>query len=173
MPAPAEENRIPSETNKDERFPKGSFVFWFLMVLAAVAADQVTKRLAFGTDWLGALGSGTSLVHKQLFLNDRFAFSLPLPAAVMLVVYAVAAALIARHVVRKFREFSKLEAAAWALITGGAISNIAERLVLGHVRDFLYVASGIFNLADGFILIGVAVLLVQYAARGSTQPYDR
>lgn len=52
-----------------------------------------------------------------------------------------------------------------ALVIGGALGNIVDRLQIGKVRDFLLfhwddLAWPAFNLADSAITVGVAVLLV-------------
>ncbi len=57
------------------------------------------------------------------------------------------------------------EAIALALILGGAVGNLIDRLALGYVIDFLDVFYGDwhwppFNLADSAISVGVAMLLV-------------
>jgi signal peptidase II len=50
---------------------------------------------------------------------------------------------------------------ALGLLIGGSVSNLADRLRLGHVTDFLDVTWWpAFNLADSFICVGVAILLV-------------
>ena len=57
---------------------------------------------------------------------------------------------------------SRLEAVACAVIVGGAVGNIIDRLWLGAVRDFLKLTCirwPVFNLADTFICVGVALLL--------------
>jgi len=51
------------------------------------------------------------------------------------------------------------------MILGGAIANFADRLLDGRVTDFLDLGIGaarwpMFNLADSFIVVGVAVLLL-------------
>lgn len=57
--------------------------------------------------------------------------------------------------------------AAWpvGLILGGALANFVDRLPDGRVTDFLDIGIGAarwptFNLADSFIVVGVAVLLL-------------
>jgi signal peptidase II len=50
---------------------------------------------------------------------------------------------------------------ALGLVLGGSIANLIDRVRLGHVTDFLdLVAWPAFNLADAFIVIGVAILFV-------------
>ncbi|RMG36675.1 MAG: lipoprotein signal peptidase [Gammaproteobacteria bacterium] len=69
-----------------------------------------------------------------------------------------------------------LEAWGLALILGGAIGNLIDRLLRGHVVDFLqwhwgphYFPS--FNLADSAITLGVVLLLLD-GLRGSRQGED-
>jgi signal peptidase II len=57
------------------------------------------------------------------------------------------------------------EAAAWALILGGALGNLIDRVLYGYVIDFLDVYYGewhwpAFNVADSAITVGVAMLLI-------------
>src|SRR5205823_6027131 len=50
---------------------------------------------------------------------------------------------------------------AHGLLSGGSVSNLVDRVRLGHVTDFIDLRYWpAFNLADSFIVIGVAVLLV-------------
>jgi signal peptidase II len=50
-------------------------------------------------------------------------------------------------------------------LIGGSLSNLADRIRLGHVTDFLDPPFWpAFNLADTFIVIGVAVLLAALIA---------
>jgi signal peptidase II len=49
---------------------------------------------------------------------------------------------------------------ALGLLVGGSLSNLIDRIRLGHVTDFLDLRFWpAFNLADTFIVIGVAILL--------------
>ncbi len=51
---------------------------------------------------------------------------------------------------------------AFALILGGAIGNIADRIRLGYVVDFFDLRwFPVFNIADSCITIGVALLLLR------------
>jgi signal peptidase II len=58
---------------------------------------------------------------------------------------------------------------ALGLVIGGSASNLLDRVRLGHVTDFLKLTfTASFNLADLFILVGVAILLS--ALFGADQP---
>lgn len=59
----------------------------------------------------------------------------------------------------------KWESAAWALVIGGAVGNLIDRLIYGYVIDFLDVFFRdwhfpAFNVADSAISVGVAILLI-------------
>ncbi len=58
-----------------------------------------------------------------------------------------------------------LLAAAVGLIIGGALGNVADRVRIGHVVDFIDVQRlgfpWVFNIADSAINIGVALLLLE------------
>ncbi len=67
-----------------------------------------------------------------------------------------------------------LTALALALILGGAIGNLIDRLLLGHVIDYIQVWLGsypfpAFNIADAAISVG-AVLLILASFRGAGKP---
>ncbi len=60
------------------------------------------------------------------------------------------------------------EAAAWALVLGGALGNLIDRISYGYVIDFLdaYYQQWhfpAFNIADSAITVGVGMLLVDVA----------
>jgi signal peptidase II len=66
---------------------------------------------------------------------------------------------------RRIDSEARLLASAVALILGGALGNVIDRLRLGYVIDFLNVHWGVhyfpaFNVADSSITIGAALLLL-------------
>ncbi len=53
----------------------------------------------------------------------------------------------------------------FALIAGGAVGNLIDRVSLGYVVDYIYFHTpvwsfAVFNLADSFITIGAALILI-------------
>jgi signal peptidase II len=127
---------------------------------AALICDQVTKHVV--TTSLrpdeSAQVLGPLAIHRVQ--NSGIAFGL-FSSATALVALATAVALGwmivffarsgARHPVLP---------AALGLLIGGSLANLVDRVRLGHVIDFLdFGWWPAFNLADGFIVIGVAILL--------------
>ncbi|MGY3915406.1 signal peptidase II [Aeromonas australiensis] len=70
------------------------------------------------------------------------------------------------HWLRKQSVTERWSGIAYSLIIGGALGNVFDRLVLGHVVDFLDFYWGrahwpAFNLADSFIFIGAAMIVLE------------
>ena len=60
----------------------------------------------------------------------------------------------------------KLNAAAFGLIIGGALANIADRLPDGLVTDYIQVGTfPVFNLADSCITVGAVLLIFEMVRR--------
>jgi signal peptidase II len=134
-----------------------------VVAIAALLADQITKHVVTSTlalDESVHVAGPLSIHHVQntgiafgLFSNATAIVTLVTAGAIvwMLVFFARSAA---RHPVLP---------AAFGLLIGGSVSNLFDRLRLGHVTDFIDVdwwTFRVFNLADTFIVVGVAILLV-------------
>jgi signal peptidase II len=69
------------------------------------------------------------------------------------------------------RTFMKGELLAMALILGGALGNLLDRVLLGHVTDYFDLVAihyPVFNVADSFIFCGVILLMViQFKAQAT------
>lgn len=68
------------------------------------------------------------------------------------------------------RSASGLERIGYALVVGGALGNVVDRLRFGAVADFFYFHLGAlgwpaFNIADSAICIGVFILLIATLGR--------
>jgi signal peptidase II len=140
---------------------------------AAVVADQLTKhivasQLALG-DSVKVVGP-FSIHHVQ---NSGIAFGLFAQAtAIVIVLTLVAVAWMVGYFARSGARHPLLPVAVGLLI-GGSVSNLADRVRLGHVTDFLDLRYWpAFNLADSFIVVGVAILLGALVAadRGPRRP---
>ncbi|GHF17073.1 lipoprotein signal peptidase [Kordiimonas sediminis] len=60
---------------------------------------------------------------------------------------------------------SKREAIALAVVLGGAVGNLIDRIIYGAVVDFVHLHAGgysfyVFNVADSAITLGVILLLI-------------
>jgi signal peptidase II len=130
------------------------------IAVAAILADQLTKHIVASKLWLDenikVLGP-FSIHHVQ---NSGIAFGLFAQATGLVIVLTLVA--IGWMIVYFSRSGARhpLLPVAVGLLIGGSVSNLADRIRLGHVTDFLDLRYWpAFNLADSFIVIGVAILL--------------
>jgi signal peptidase II len=136
---------------------------WFSLAavaLAALFADQLTKHVVASQlplDHEVQVVGPFSIHHVQ---NSGIAFGLFASAtAAVIVLTAIAVAWMIGYFARSGARHPLLPVAVGLLI-GGSVSNLADRVRLGHVTDFLDLRYWpAFNLADSFIVIGVAMLL--------------
>jgi signal peptidase II len=127
---------------------------------AAVAADQVTKWIVSSSLSLGEsvdVFGPLSIHHVQ---NSGIAFGLfPTATSGVIVLTALAVTWMVVFFARSGGRHPILPVAL-GLLLGGSVSNLIDRVRLGHVTDFLdFRYWPAFNLADAFIVAGVAVLI--------------
>jgi signal peptidase II len=143
---------------------------WLPLAAAVIVADQAVKA------WMVHHFSPfervrlLSVLDIILTYNTGAAFSFLSDAAgwqrwlFVLLALAVSTALIVW--MRRLRAAAHaLLGSGLALIVGGALGNMIDRLTLGRVVDFIHVHAGnayfpAFNLADSAITIGAALLLL-------------
>lgn len=162
--------------NFKEYLENKKFFFLGLLLSFKVAfLDLLTKRLTFvyldNTD-LAAVTSNNNYIQVTSFFNlvnvwnhgvsfgmfSNFAYS-------QLLFSVIVATIIVVMLVWLYRTKKLHLTIAIAFIIGGAVGNLYDRIKYGAVADFLdFHAFGYhwpaFNLADSFVFIGVAILLI-------------
>lgn len=148
---------------------------WLMVVIAAfvIALDRVTKL------WIirHILPGGGIVVIPRVFrlthvLNTGAAFSMfessasPLLVRNLLIAFSIAAVVVVLVLLWKMGGGLSLTAIALALILGGAIGNLYDRIRYKHVVDFLEVHIvhyhwPDFNVADSAIVVGACLLLLE------------
>jgi signal peptidase II len=112
-----------------------------------VVLDQLTKALA------SSVGD-TALTHPAT--NPEFSLGLAGGSLPMMVLVTVAG--IAAFGAYVIWQALRGRLAAWvpARLVGGAVSNLADRLAIGAVRDFVATPWVLWNIADLAVLVGIA-----------------
>ena len=141
---------------------------WFGISAIVVALDLYTKHLIENSFVFGEHLTVTSYFELVRYHNEGAAFSFLANAGgwhkwFFTAITAVAVIVITYLLIKHHAE--KLFCAGLALVLGGAIGNLYDRLTLGYVVDFLYFHIDdlywpAFNVADSAICVGVALLLV-------------
>jgi signal peptidase II len=147
-------------------------LIWLLLSAFVIALDQLTKFIVRGAlvelvphpvipgflNWTLAFNTGAAFS----FLADQPGWQRWLFTALATIVSIVLARWLAHTPRREWRTALPL-----ALVIGGALGNLIDRVSFGHVTDFIQVyyqqwAFPSFNIADSSISIG-AVLLVWFS----------
>jgi signal peptidase II len=144
-----------------------------LVAVAALCADQLTKSIVTSRLDLGdeVHVVGTFSIHHVT--NSGIAFGLFASATpIVILLTSLAVAWMLYFFARSGSRHPVLPVAL-GLVIGGSVSNLIDRVRLGHVTDFLdFKYWPAFNLADSFIVVGVAILLLALvnADRNAARP---
>jgi signal peptidase II len=143
------------------------------VALAGLGADQLTKAIV--TNRLG-LGDEVHVVGPfsiHHVTNSGIAFGLFASATPIVILLTTVAVTWMLYFFARSGSRHPVLPVALGLVIGGSVSNLIDRVRLGHVTDFLDLKYWpAFNLADSFIVIGVAALLLALVAadRNAARP---
>ena len=133
---------------------------WYALALAVLALDQAAKWVALSLLVPNTTTPVVPFLSWTLACNTGAAFSLFQGFGTLIGLLAVVVAAYLVVAIWRWRR-SALEGLAYALVLGGAVGNLADRLLHGCVVDFVHVHYGwfnfpVFNVADSAITIGAA-----------------
>ena len=135
---------------------------WVMLVIAVVL-DQLTKwqvieNLAVGESW-----PETGFFRFTHAWNTGTAFSLFQGQGDILTWVSLGAVGVLSWIYRSIDNPSWILRVAFGMQFGGAIGNIADRIRLGHVTDFIDVGIWpVFNIADSSIVIGIGLMIFYF-----------
>lgn len=155
---------------QQETRSRATFRNWMITATVIVVADQLTKWAII--QWLPLydkvrINSFINLTHQK---NTGAAFSFLADAGgwqrwFFITLSTTVSVVIAVWMWRIRNDGHKVLMAGLALVLGGAIGNLIDRVLLGHVTDFIQVWFGSwpfpsFNVADAGISVGAALLII-------------
>lgn len=153
----------------EPRRPEGPVSWLGLLVIAAtVAIDQISKQWAEATLPQGETFDLLPILSLYRVHNPGIAFSfLAEFGGLPLIAITIAITVVVLVFWSTAREGGRLATAGYALIIGGALGNLVDRIIHGYVIDFLLLHIGartlfVFNLADTALTLGPAVLILVY-----------
>ena len=146
---------------------------WLGIALAVILLDQFTKTLILGFFRLGESHTVLPVFNVVRVHNSGAAFSFLAGASGwqrwFFVVLGIAAAV---FIVWMLQRHASQRLFCWALslVLGGAVGNVIDRLLHGHVVDFVQVHYRgwyfpAFNIADAGITVGAALLILDELRR--------
>jgi len=144
-------------------------IFWYLIALFVLILDQLAKRVITNSFNYGDVQNITFYFNVVRVHNHGAAFSFLSDAggwqrwALSAVAGIVSVGIIIW--IALLPDNKRIERLAMALILGGALGNLSDRVLLGYVVDFLdFHWSGMhfpaFNIADSCITLGAILLIL-------------
>lgn len=159
---------------------RSSFALWMAVSAVLIVADQLTK-LAI-VKWVGLyekipLNGFINLTHQR---NTGAAFSFLADAGgwqrwAFVVLATAVSGFITVWLWRLRAERQVVLSAGLAMVLGGAVGNLVDRIRLGYVVDFVQVWIGSwpfpsFNVADAAITVGAGLLIIDSLFISRPQP---
>ena len=148
-----------------------SYWIWLLLVFSIVLVDQYSKFLVVErlnlfdrftlTSYLDLIRLHNSGAAFSLFASDSGWHRWPL-----ILVSAGVGTILIGWLIRNASSSPALQNTAFAMIAGGAVGNLIDRLNQGYVVDFILFHIGqwhfpAFNVADSCITIGLILFLIE------------
>ncbi|HHH39613.1 MAG TPA: lipoprotein signal peptidase [Sedimenticola sp.] len=142
---------------------------WLWLSALVFVLDQVTKQVAEATLLVFERVPVLPVFNLTLAYNEGAAFSFLSDQGGwqrwFFVVLGIGVVLALINWLRRLQPHELQLAIALSLIIGGALGNISDRLLFGHVIDFLDFHWGnrhwpAFNLADSAIFLGVFLIIL-------------
>ncbi|MAD91597.1 MAG: signal peptidase II [Gammaproteobacteria bacterium] len=146
------------------------FTIWMILVSLIVCADQLSKW--FIIKWIPlyekiSLNSFINITHHK---NSGAAFSFLANAGgwqrwFLILIAGLVSIVIIAWLWRIRNKKKNVLSAGLILVVGGAIGNLIDRILFGHVTDFIQVIFGnwafpTFNIADASISVGATLLII-------------
>ena len=167
------------------------YLLFFVIMLVGVGFDQLTKWIAedhFVINRHPATGEAIEVQPRIVVAGDLFTFTyaendgafLSLGAnwdpTIRLIVLTILPGLllvaVMLYMLRNDR-VGRTEVIVFSLIASGGVGNIIDRILAGRVIDFMHmdfwgiVETGVFNIADILIMVGIGIYIVAYFRNGT------
>lgn len=140
---------------------------WLLPIAAVIGLDQLTKWLAVTylkeIDTIPIIKNALHLTYLEnrgaafgMLKDHRWVFMIVSTIAIV----AIIAVMLAHY--KKL--YDPLLYVGLTFIAGGGIGNMIDRIALGYVVDFIdfrLIDFAIFNVADSFVCVGCALVILQ------------
>lgn len=148
---------------------------WLWLSLLVLALDQATKWLVLTTLAPYEVVPVAPHLNLTLMLNTGAAFSFLSSAGGwqrwLFALLAVVVTVVLTTWLLRLERGDKAQALGLALLIGGAVGNLIDRIFLGHVVDFIQVYLPFipldifnpwpaFNVADSAITVGLGLLII-------------
>ncbi len=146
-------------------------VLMLLLIVANIGCDQLSKsivreRVEYG-EQIELIGSNfimTKVENTGAFLSAGSDLP-PVLREILLIYLPIAVMLLVLGFILFQKQFTRGTVLGMSFVLGGGIGNLIDRVAYGSVTDFLHIdlqfaRTGVFNLADVSIMIGLGIVLL-------------
>lgn len=142
-------------------------MFLYIAGIILIILDQITKFLVMDKLRLWqSVPIIDGILHFTYVKNTGIAFSLFPKMNIVIIILSTITVLLLFHIYRKTSPDNLLTKTSLIFIASGAIGNLIDRMQYSAVIDFIdFRIWPIFNLADAFIVIGVAAIIIDQLRR--------
>ena len=138
----------------------------YIISIIFIILDQLTKILIVNNFTIGEeLTMIKSFFSLTYVINTGGAFSIFSGSILFLILVGIIALILFDKYILEKKAYKKYELILYAMLIGGIIGNLIDRIRLGHVIDFLsFNILGynfpVFNLADIFIVCSISLIVI-------------
>ena len=148
------------------------YILVFGLILLNIACDQVSKKIVrdnveprSNTEIIGDYFILTNVENKGAFLGLGRDLNPIVKTVLLLILPIIVLVLVLRYVLTK-HDIDNFSFVGLTFIVGGGIGNLYDRILYGEVTDFFHIdlggifKTGIFNMADVSVMVGMGCLIV-------------
>ena len=134
------------------------------VIAAVIGLDQLTKWLTVvNLEEYESFPVWQDVFHFTYVKNTGMAFGMLKDHRWVFMVFSTIAIIALIIYLFRFRPESRWMQISMAMIIGGGIGNMIDRILLGYVIDFIDVTLinfAVFNVADSFVCVGAGIMIV-------------
>ena len=138
-------------------------MIYYLIAAAVIVFDRVVKKLVVSNmvPW-ETIPVIEDIFHFTYVQNRGAAFSMWQGQWIILIGFPLAAIVVGLILIYlKRNKWDKLMLTSVAMICGGGLGNLIDRIILGYVVDlFDFRVFPVFNIADIFICVGCGLMIL-------------
>ncbi len=144
----------------------------YILTVLLIIIDQASKLII---THLINIGDNISIIPNFLYLtninNEGAAWGILHGQLLFLIVISLIAIWYIFRLINHLNHITSYDIIAYTLLLGGIIGNLIDRLIYGHVIDFInfYIVSydfPVFNISDMAIVIGMMLIIYDMLIKG-------
>ncbi|MFH1440368.1 MAG: signal peptidase II [Candidatus Woesearchaeota archaeon] len=141
---------------------KSKYIYILILPIIVIIIDQLTKYLIiFNMQLSQSIPIINNVFHLTYIHNTGTLFGLFSSSNMANMLFIWLIIIIIGVILWLFDRFDRNEAILFSLVIGAAIGNLIDRIIYGHVIDFLdFRVWPVFNVADSVVSICVILLII-------------